>query len=344
MPPSTMGNASRHSRSASPSPRYAASSGFGRSRGRYGVTLGIADHERVERLGRAPCCRSSHRAQQRLGVRDRRRPAERGRDRELGPQRPQHVAAKHLRQRAIDVPQWRSRDPLERLGIVRDSRAGRPTISGWLSTSETPSSGTRRASARSSASARCQPCDAVVSSSEYAPAARSASAPAAASSVAGPPCSTDSAALTTMTRSVSTSARFTRNGGRDDSSRRHELGVLDVVHDDVAVEAARELRRHERPELALRHAPREPRCDEERLISGRDAVPLELRHDGEIAACLGSFGAPGIGSAGGSITIVARVPLRACSGSPSPSSGSAAHPARLRRRRRSPPREAAGGG
>ena len=83
MPPSTIGNSSRQSRSASPSPRYAAISGFGRSRGRNGVTARDADHERVERLVELGAAQLDG-AQQRLGVSDRGRPAERGGHGQLG--------------------------------------------------------------------------------------------------------------------------------------------------------------------------------------------------------------------------------------------------------------------
>ena len=62
------------------------------------------------------------------------------------------------------APQPRAREPLERLLVVRVA-AERPT-SGRLSTSETPKTGTRAASSRSSSSASRQPCDALVSSSD----------------------------------------------------------------------------------------------------------------------------------------------------------------------------------
>ena len=295
-------------------------SGFGRSRGRYGVTLGmpitIASSGSSSSARRSSTARSSASACATDG----------------GPPnapRPSAPCAASAARRGAAAPAARrrrgaaasarsARAPPGRTG----SRAARRENCGWLSTSDTPSSGTRCASARSSASARCQPCDAVVSSSEYAPAARSASAPHAASSAAGPPCSTDSAALTTMTRSVSTSARLTRSGGRDDSSTSDELGILDVVDDDVAVEAPRELRRDERLELALR------RCGARARGATRNVwYPVEMPSrsssstTAETACCRGSFGAPGIGSAGGSTTIVARAPRRASASSPSPSSG-----------------------
>ena len=180
------------------------------------------DHERVERRIELRASQR-HRPQQCLRMRDRRRAAERRSHRDLGSQRAQHIAAKHLRQRSVHVAKRRARDPLHRGRVVRvaaqSARGLRMVEHERHAEQRNPP-----ASARSSATARCQPCDAAVSSSEYAPAARSASAPAAASSADGPPCSTDSAALTTTTRSVSTSARFTRRCGREESSTRTSSG------------------------------------------------------------------------------------------------------------------------
>jgi len=82
-PPSTIGNASRPQRSASPSPRYAASSGFGRSRGRY-ASRSDPDHECIERARRAPPAGAAPRAAApRRGAIDG-GPQKRGRNRELG--------------------------------------------------------------------------------------------------------------------------------------------------------------------------------------------------------------------------------------------------------------------
>src|SRR5919204_170935 len=86
-----------------------------------------------------------------------------------------------------------------------------PETRGWWSTSDTPRSGTRPASARSSALAACQPSEPAVSSSDSPPlAAAIVSGPVAARSAPAPPCSTVSAAVTTTTRSVSTTAGWTR--------------------------------------------------------------------------------------------------------------------------------------
>ena len=86
-----------------------------------------------------------------------------------------------------------------------------PATRGGLSASETPATAVRSASRRSISTASRQPCEALVSSSDSAPPARSDSRPLAARSAAGPPCRTVSAAVTVTTRSVSTSARLTRS-------------------------------------------------------------------------------------------------------------------------------------
>ena len=87
------------------------------------------DHERVERLVELGPP-ELHRPQQRLGMRDRRRPAERGRDRQLGSQRAQDVAAQHLRQRAVDVAEAASRRSAAARPGRTDSRATGPVVSG----------------------------------------------------------------------------------------------------------------------------------------------------------------------------------------------------------------------
>ena len=100
VPPFATGNASRHSRSASPSPRNAAPSGFGRSRGRYGVSRGTPIT--IASSGASSSAAQLDRAQQRLGMRDGRRPAERGRHRQLG-------AAATAARRAVALPAARGR-------------------------------------------------------------------------------------------------------------------------------------------------------------------------------------------------------------------------------------------
>ena len=78
--------------------------------------------ERVERLAQRPRALLGP-AQQRLGVRDRRGPRERGRDPARGRDRPQHPPAHRPRHRAEDVPHRRADEPLDRFLLVRDSRA-----------------------------------------------------------------------------------------------------------------------------------------------------------------------------------------------------------------------------
>jgi hypothetical protein len=51
------------------------------------------------------------------------------------------------------------------------------------------------------------------------------------------------------------------------------------VDDEMSVEAAGELRRHEETQLFLRRPPRKARRNEERLVPGGDAEPLELVDD-----------------------------------------------------------------
>jgi hypothetical protein len=64
--------------------------------------------------------------------------------------------------------------------------------------------------------------------------------------------------------------------------KRDEVWRLSVVHLDRAVEAARERRRHELVDLALRSPPREAACDEDRRALRGNARPLELvDRDGE---------------------------------------------------------------
>ena len=148
-------------------------------------------------------------------------------------------------------------------------------------------------------------------------AARSASAAEAASRTAGPPCSTDSAADTTTTRSVSTSAESTRSAGAD----LDRALVLDVVDDQPPAEAAAELGQDELPDLARRRAPLQPARDEDRLPLERDPGALELLDGGDDRDRPRVVVAPGIGSAGGSTTIVARPPRRRERPSGSPASG-----------------------
>ena len=100
--PARTGDASRQSRSARPSPRYAAETGFGRSRGRNGVVGGMPIT--IASSGSASArALERGRAQQRLGVRRRRRPAE---DRGGG-----RARAARARSRATRTPAGRSPSP-----------------------------------------------------------------------------------------------------------------------------------------------------------------------------------------------------------------------------------------
>ena len=92
VPPSTIGNASRQSRRAKPSDSDAAVIGLSGSRGKWGPIHGTPEDERVERLVELDPSELDG-AQERLGVRDRGRPAE----------------CCHCRERARDVAQDASR-------------------------------------------------------------------------------------------------------------------------------------------------------------------------------------------------------------------------------------------
>ena len=70
--------------------------------------------------------------------------------------------------------------------------------------------------------------------------------------------------------------RMNAQGNASCAADLDEVLTLDVVHLDVAVEPAGELRRHERLEPLAACTACEPACDEQRLIAGRNAQALEL--------------------------------------------------------------------
>ena len=180
---------------------------------------------------------------------------------------------------------------------------------GWLRTSETPKRGTRPLTARSTSVASRQPSEPPVSSSESAVARLCVSASAAASSIAGPPCRTLSAALTTTTRSVSTSSRATRTRGAS-CGEPGEGGVGGVVHRHVAMEAASELRGDECRNLRNARTAGEASCDEQGLVAGRYPELLErLDHGRDRQRTLVALHASDR-QAGGSTTIVTRACTR----------------------------------
>ena len=177
-----------------------------------------------------------------------------------------------------------------------------------------------RASARR-AVARRQPSEPLRSRAATPPSrARCVSASAAARSVAGPPCSTVSAALTTTTRSVSTSSRRDPNPRR--GARIPERRIRRVVDRHPAVEAAARARasraRRSRARLARRARPHATRS-----VWRSVAIPSSSsasRHGGDREA-RGSPAVPVSGTRGGWTTIVARDAPRASASSGSPSSG-----------------------
>jgi hypothetical protein len=172
------------------------------------------------------------------------------------------------------------------------------------------------------------PCEARVSSNDRGAAARAHPLPPrrAGRRAAVQP---DSAALTTTTRSVSASARFTAQGRTRHVVERRELGILDVVDDDVAVEPPRQLRRHERLDSRLRR--RAPGLERpKRLVARRTPSCSSSVTTAETAAWRGSEVAAGIGSAGGSTRS-----SRAC---PRPTSASRLSPRAESEARPAPPR------
>jgi hypothetical protein len=87
-------------------------------------------------------------------------------------------------------------------------------------------------------------------------------------------------------------------GHRSRGADLDQVLTLDVVHLDVAVEAARERRRHEPFEQLLAGAPGQPAGDEQCLVPAWDAQPLELV-DGRLDRRLARVAlAPGEGQSG----------------------------------------------
>ena len=173
-------------------------------------------------------------------MRHRRRPGEGGGGAQVAANGVDHPVASEARQqpegRARAASVRSARSPPARTG----SRGAAPPRRGWSSTSETPITGRRSVSRRSSCIASRQPCEAPVSSSEYAVAARSASAPPQPSRSDGPPSRTVSAALT-VSDQVGVEQRAV-SGQRHKPGRLQldELRALGVVDLDAAAEAPRE--------------------------------------------------------------------------------------------------------
>ena len=102
------------------------------------------DHERVERLVERRRAQLD-RAQQRLGVRDRRRPGEDGRRGPRPAQRAEDASPNRIPARPRRRVAAASGRSARRLRARTGSRAAGPVNCGWLRTSETPKSGTRAA-------------------------------------------------------------------------------------------------------------------------------------------------------------------------------------------------------
>ena len=213
MPPSTSGNASRQSRSARPSAEVRGEQRVRPLARQERRRARDADHDRVERLVELVRAQLD-RAQQRLGVRDRRRPAERRRDGQLGAQR---AAARRGAAASGSEPEdereRRARDALERRGVVRVAAERAREL---RMVEHERDADQRHALARAPLERDARDASPATRSSRAASTRRPRAAPPRrrrASSAAGPPCRTVSAAVTTTTRSVSTSARLTRSGG-----------------------------------------------------------------------------------------------------------------------------------
>ena len=177
---------------------------------------------------------------------------------------------------AEHVPQRRAHEPLDRLLLVRIALEHPGQARQRRARATCRSVETRRASARSSATPICQPRDAAVSRSEYAPAARIVAASAAPTSSAG-------AAVEHGLRRAQREHDVGLEERRVDAYvaqavavHGDELRRLGVVHLDRAAEPARELGRHELVDLTPCGAAREPAGDEDRGVLGPDPDALEL--------------------------------------------------------------------
>jgi hypothetical protein len=208
-----------------------------------------ADDERVQRLLERSAA-ELHRAEKRLGMCDRRRSRERRGDRQLGSERAQYVAPQHVRQRAVEVAERRPHDSRDSFGVVRIS-AQRPGHRGMVEREryphdrhaaserplegdgEVPALGRRRLEQRIRPG--CAQRLGTGGGEKYRrPAVQH-----------GLGCADDDDEVRLGERAVDSERRSRR------LVERHELGVLDVVDDDVSVKAAGELRRDERLEVTV---------------------------------------------------------------------------------------------
>ena len=220
-------------------------------------------------------------ADERLGVGDGRRPAERRRRGQLERQRGEDPHAHGARNAAGRRARAGSGRSAPRPPARRGSRAGLRTRRGQVERQRRADQRNPPCRARARARARAPtPAPSGSPSSESAEAARTVSAPEAASSEAGPPCRTVSAAPTVTTASVSASARAIRSGTSPLEPRSTSPGssaswTTTSPRKRSANSGVTRLSTTRRPGPAG-----EPGSDEDRLSVGRDADPLELVRGG----------------------------------------------------------------
>ena len=205
VPPSAIGKRSRQSCRAWARPRYATSSGFGRCRGSDGVVRGTGTT--IASSGASSSTERLSMPEERLGMRHGRRAGEGRRRGQLE------------RQRVVD-PLARGRRIACRRGETASARRDPPprprTLEGRSSARRVEHE--RRSDHRHLGPERMLEGDGQLPAGrrrrleQDVPRPRTAVGDEAASSVAGPPWKTVSAAVTVTTTSVSTNARLTRNG------------------------------------------------------------------------------------------------------------------------------------
>ena len=270
--PGTSGGRLRHNRSARPSPRYAALTGLGRSRGMKAVVDGI------------PITRASTGSSSSIPLKTvPRKSASACATEGVPPNTAEAVCSRGSRSSA----RWRirpgaiwkilrAREPSRRSTAASSCGypANGPETRGGLRTSDTPVRCTRSARRRSISTASRQPCEALVSSSDSAPPARSDSRPLAERSAAGPPFSTVSAAVDghdevgLHQRPVDAKHDVAGNTDVDEILR------LGVVHEHATLEPPTEVGWHEQPDLAWARAAEEPARDEDRHPLHAEALEL----------------------------------------------------------------------
>ena len=269
-----------------------------------------ADADRVERLVEPRRLRLDA-AQERLGVGDRGRPGEDGGGRRARSGRRRSTPRRTGPGSEPEEPAEReARDPVDGLTVVRvavEDAAERGRVQRERDADQRRRAGPEHARARARAASRPSPRSRAASRRS---AARSACGSAAASSAAGPPWSTVSAAVTVTTRSVSTSAGWTRSGA-------FGVGDLDEVRRvSASCTSTRPRKRRANSggtsSSSSRWPGRRPSPPATRSVWRSNGAPARrARPSSPRSRCAADRrGEPGIGSAGGSTTIVARAAAR----------------------------------